>query len=111
VVIALLFLALVEFAISNAQDVPWAQITAAPGTTAQYLDRRDYSYDTANSHLYGYTSVGMDGTRTQCDYTNVFCKSRNLSDVMKGARSRATTLPQQWSSRHFRIRYLGGVGP
>ncbi|KAE9368004.1 hypothetical protein N431DRAFT_471380 [Stipitochalara longipes BDJ] len=63
--IALLFLAVVEFALSNAQDVPWAQITAAPGTAAQYLDRRDYSYDTANSHLYGYTSVGMDGTRTQ----------------------------------------------
>lgn len=64
-VIALPFLALIEGAISNAQDVPWAQITPAPGPIARYLERRDFSYDTANPHLYGYTSVGMDGTQTQ----------------------------------------------
>lgn len=70
--IALAFLALIEVAISNAQDVPWAQITPAPGPMAKYVDRRDFSYDTANPQLYGYTSVGMDGTQTQCDYTQVF---------------------------------------
>ena len=69
---ALLFLSLVEVAISNAQHVPWAQITTAPSSTARYVDRRDYSYDTANPHLYGYTSVGMDGTQTRCDYIKVF---------------------------------------
>jgi hypothetical protein len=71
-VVALPFLALIEAAISNAEEVPWAQITAAPDPNARYVDRRDYSYDTANPHLYGYTSVGMDGTQTQCDYTKVF---------------------------------------
>ncbi len=70
--VALLFLSLIEGAISNAQDIPWAQITPAPGPIARYVDRRDYSYDTENPYLYGYTSVGMDGTQTQCDYTNAF---------------------------------------
>lgn len=92
--IALLLLALFKHVISDVQDVSGPQITAAPGTTTQHLDRRDFSYDTANSHLYGYISVGMDGTRTQCDYTKVFSKSRNLADVVKGARSRSTTLLQ-----------------
>jgi hypothetical protein len=64
--IALLFV--FEVVTSNDQYVPWAQVTAAPLTTAQYVhraDRRDY--DTANPHLYGYTSVALSGTRTQCD--------------------------------------------
>lgn len=52
------------------QDLPWARITAAPAAATQSLDRRDY--DTANSRLYGYTSVGMDGTKTICNWTRLY---------------------------------------
>lgn len=63
--IALFFI--VELATSH--GVPWAQITAAPapGISAQSLERRDY--DTASPALYGYTSVGMSGTKTKCNCT------------------------------------------
>jgi hypothetical protein len=74
--IALLFV--FEVVTSNDQYVPWAQVTAAPLTTAQYVHRvgrRDY--DTANPHLYGYTSVALSGARTQCGYT-ILSRSRNL---------------------------------
>jgi len=54
----ILLLILPAFASGTGQDLPWARITAAPS-----LDRRDY--DIANSRLYGYTSVGMDGTSTR----------------------------------------------
>jgi hypothetical protein len=60
--IALLFV--FEVVTSNDQYVPWAQVTAAP-LTVHRVDQRDY--DTANPHLYGYTSVALSGTQTQCD--------------------------------------------
>ena len=52
------------------QDLQGARITAAPAAATQSFDRRDY--DTANSHLYGYTSVGMEGTKTMCNWTILY---------------------------------------
>jgi hypothetical protein len=52
------------------QDLPETRITTAPAAGTQSFDRRDY--DTANSHLYGYTSVGMDGTKTMCNWTILY---------------------------------------
>lgn len=66
---AALLLFLPAFVSSTSQDLPWALITAAPAAATKSLDRRDY--DTANSHLYGYTSVGMDGTKTKCNWTRL----------------------------------------
>lgn len=55
-------ISLVGFVISDDQRVPWAQITPAPSVPPQHLHQR--GYDTSNPYLYGYTSVGMNGTRT-----------------------------------------------
>lgn len=63
-------ISLVGFVISDDQRVPWAQITPAPSVPPQHLHQR--GYDTSNPYLYGYTSVGMNGTRTICDYTMVY---------------------------------------
>lgn len=83
--IAVLFLA--KAVISDDPSVSWPQITPAPSAPRQYLDQR--GYDTLSSNLYGYTSVGMNGTRTRwsaksCDTLAPTMRIETIQDTVFG---------------------------